>query len=488
MSLWHKRLIIFLSKIFGVILLIIAIALFFYYYLYFKKDNLIKYVPANAILYSTFKLNNKLNENLLLRRDFELLKQDFNLPNLDYKDLNYMAGYNMSVAIIPEVINNEINYSYLLIIDFDGNANKARDLAQSFTENNWQAIVSNNQVVNKNIFLASNSAKTMQTVKKIISKNQLSLAQNINVQLNLNKFSLDYQGKIYFDFSYLADNLNNIKDIKTKLLIASLKADNLDNIYLGLKIKENKIFLQPLGFKNENQTSQPLMQKIPKNTGLIFNFNNGQKQFQKIYMLLFQTEQNYFNQLKKNKEYLEALYGFNLNNDILALFSNHAEIIADNDNHYILAINLESDLNITEKVNKLENIIKQYVAQQNPINKVKTLPDKTQIIQITKQPQNYNFQTEEINNVPIHYLIDSHEYAYFIQNNTLFLANSKEKLEKLANSEDLIDYNAFNNCQNNPELYIKNELMASYWPNLAKYIASISFLSTENGEFSLCLE
>jgi len=496
MTIWHKRLLIFLGKIFGVIILILAIALFFYYHYYFKKDNLIKYVPQNAVLYSTFRLDNKLKDNQIIKNFLAQLKQDCNLPDFDLDSLNYMLAYNSALAIIPNQKNNELSFDYLVILDFNGRPDYAQPFIKYFQSQNWSAELLTNQALNKNVLLASNSKKVIARVKKIAVFQEPSLADKINVFLNLKDFNLSYLGKLYLNLDSIIENLNLIKDPRSKLLLLALKSENIKEIYLGLIEKDSKLILENIANEFNVDLNQPLLTNVPINTGLILNFNNGQEQFKKMYKFLAQDDPEYFYQLEKNKIMLESLYKFNLENDVLSFFTGPAQLMADSQNHYLLAVEATQITDLDSKLNKLEEIAKQYLASQNPVETQKNLPDYTTITQIVKQPEKYKFIINEINGIKIHSIRNNGlEFAYLLKDNVLILANSGQKLEDLVknvNLEDINDYVTYLN-ENNANLSQNLLIKANYLQKLVPFLSFTNdLIMTEdlsgNGKFWLSLD
>jgi len=453
-------------------------------------------VPQNAVLYSTFRLDNKLKDNQLIKNLLAQLKQNYNLPDFDLDSLNYMLAYNSALAIIPKQENNELSFDYLIILDFNGQPDHAQPFLKYWQSQNWSAELLTNQTLNKNVLLASNSAKAIERVKKISVFQEPSLADKINVLLNLKNFNLNYFGKLYFNLDSLTKNLNLIKDPGAKLLLLALKSENINELYLGLKENNSKLILENLANEYNSDLNQPLLTIIPNNTDLILNFTNGQEQFKKIYKLLAQDDPEYFYQLEKNRIMLENLYKFNWENDILSFFTGPAQFMADSQNHYLLALDAAQITDLDSKLNKLEEIMKQYLASQNPVEKLKNLPDYTTITQIVKKPENYKFIINEINDIKIHSIRNNGlEFAYLLKDNILILANYSQELENLAKNVNLKDINEYvaylneNNANLSQNLLIKDYYLQTLAPilNFTNNIIMAEDLN-ENGKFWLSLD
>jgi hypothetical protein len=294
----------------------------------------------------------------------------------------------------------------------------------------------------------------------------------------------------------ITENLNLIKDSRSKLLLLALKSENIKEIYLGLIEKDSKLILENIANEFNVDLNQPLLTNVPINTGLILNFNNGQEQFKKMYKFLAQDDPEYFYQLEKNKIMLESLYKFNLENDVLSFFTGPAQLMADSQNHYLLAVEATQITDLDSKLNKLEEIAKQYLASQNPVETQKNLPDYTTITQIVKQPEKYKFIINEINGIKIHSIRNNGlEFAYLLKDNVLILANSGQKLEDLVknvNLEDINDYVTYLN-ENNANLSQNLLIKANYLQKLVPFLSFTNdLIMTEdlsgNGKFWLSLD
>jgi len=491
MTLWHRRLIIFLTKVFGVIFLIIAISLFFYYQYFYRKDNLIKYVPADAAFYSTFRLNNELKGNPFTNKMFLALEKNYNLPNIDFSKLNYMVGYNSALALMPNFTQNNLNFDYLLLFDFNGKPENISILTNQLKNKNVYFDILQNQTLKRNILAISNSNNLITEVKKISVQESPSLGQDLNVLLNLSKFKLNYIGKIYLNLEPLSKNLNMIKDIPTKIALASLADKNSNKLFLGIKMKDNKLIIESSNISLTNK-SQFLMAKIPADTILNLSFYNAADKFEKISKILSRQEPSYFKQLNQNLNYIQDQYNLDYKKDILSLFSGQAQLLATADNHYILALKQNSVID-QESINKLEQIVKNYIASQNPEESQKILPDKSVITQIVKKPEKYIFKTETINKTSLFYLENNTEIAYFIKDNIIYLANSRDKLRDLLNQNNLIELSNLSKCYDenssdfSENLTIDKNLILKY-VYIPEFFTHLTLSPGENGKFWLCLE
>ncbi len=489
MTIWQKQVLKLSLKILGAIILIAVIALFLYYHLYFKKDNLIKYVPQSAVFYSTFRLNDDLLNNKIIKAYLK----DYNLDVSDFQFLNHFVAYNSAFAIIPDFESKKLKLDYLLIFNLKQD-NLALEKHSGLIEKyDLKYDLLTYKTVGKNILIISNSEKVIRQVQAIAWQGKSSLAQKVDVMLNLNKFSLDYLARIYIDIEEFTANLDKADDLRLKLFLADLKADRINELFLGLKAKENNLVVKTLG--NNSNEAPLLIEKISANFVLSFSLEKARDNIKQIYNLLREHDAGTFSFVEKNREYLEKLYKFNFEKDILELFAGQIQIILDHDNNYLFAINLANISKVEEKIIKLEAIIKEYLAVKYPIKKDKQLPDYTYISQIIKNPNIPNFKKESIYNANLHYLdYENQEFAYYYTEDVLFFANSIKIIENLIKDENLVDINKKSRCYNNKNanfsqnLIAKGEYLDLIWPYFSKidYLV-ISENISDNG-FWLCLE
>ena len=496
MTIWQKRLLKFSLQVLGVIILIAVIALFLYYHLYFKKDNLIKYVPKSAIFYSTFRLNDDLLKNKLIKN----FLTDYNLENLDFDILNHFVAYNSAFAIIPDFEAETLKLDYLFIFNLKQNPLAFEQYSSLIEEHNLAYDLLTYQTLERDILIISNSENVIKQVQEIAWQGKPSLVQKVDLVFNLNKFSLDYLAKIYIDVENLADNLDKIKNLQIKLLLASLKADKIKELFLGLEITENNLLVK--SSNNNFNTPSFLIEKIPQDFVLNFSFQEGGNKIKQIYDLLREYDSHTFGRVEKNKQYLEKLYEFDFEKDILELFAGQTQFVIDQDKNYLFVISLDEISDLEEKLAKLEVITKQYLAVKYPVKQAKQLPDYTYISQIIKNPNIPDFELEGFYDVNLHYLnYEREEFAYYYTSDVLFFANSSQIVRNLIKNQNLIDVSEISSCYKqksanfsyknavgSQNLLINGQYLSSIWP----YFSQIKYLVVSeqlvNGKFWLCLE
>ncbi|MBD3359118.1 MAG: hypothetical protein GF365_00195 [Candidatus Buchananbacteria bacterium] len=480
-----------MAKFLGVIMIITVIALFLYYYLYFKKDNLIKYVPKQAVFYSTFHLNEEILKQPLIADFVNQLQNDYNLPNFDLNTLNQFVAYNSALAIVPRQESADLQFDYLLVFNLKPQVIDLDNKLKLIEQSGLNYAVFNNSVLEKNILIISNSNQLIEQVKKINRQEASSLLADLNVLLNLKKFDLDYLAKSYLNIEWFNNNLTKIPDLPVKLMIASLNADNLNDIYLGWQIIDNKLVLESQNLKNSTN-QQFLLDKVPDNFLYSFSFYQANQQFTDILELLSVIDPLVGQRIENNKNYLANIYNFDWQQDVLALFADQAQIIVDQDNNWILGLNLVEINDREAKILKLEQIIKQYIAYNNPIEREKMLPDYTYITQIIKNPDNLEFQQEKIFNSSLKTIKQANlEFAYYINDQQLFLANSSQIIKNYLlnqNVQIINEHCSVNKPDFKQNLLVKTNYLSQYWPYF-KYFKYLKLNeNVDNGQIWLCLE
>ncbi|MCX6743422.1 MAG: hypothetical protein NT116_04265 [Candidatus Parcubacteria bacterium] len=146
-------------------------------------------------------------------------------------------------------------------------------------------------------------------------------------------------------------------------------------------------------------------------------------------------------------------------------------MIITKDKKYILF--LETTI---RDISKLEDSIKLFLASNKPVEEEKSLPDYSTITKIVRKPENYDFAIRKINDLDLHYLVDTTEFGYYFQDNKLVLANSIANLEDLLNKDNLSDINELSNCTMNFDDNIDN----IYINNLYLYIFILIEKLSEN--------
>jgi hypothetical protein len=176
----------------------------------------------------------------------------------------------------------------------------------------------------------------------------------------------------------------------------------------------------------------------------------------------------------------------------LNLFNDQAQIIVDKNNKWILALNLAQISDREAKILKLEQIIKEYITYNNPIEREKMLPDYTYITQIVKNPDDLEFQQEKIANISLKSIKQADlEFAYYVNDQQLFLANSSQIIKNYLLNQNIQAINQYclvNKPDFKQNLLVKSDYLSQYWPYF-KYFKHVKFNeNVTNGQIWLCLE
>lgn len=460
MNLWHQRVIIFCTKVFGVLCGLLFVGYFLYYNLYFKTDTLIKYVPKNAVLYSTIRLTPELQQNPLVAKILSQLTSLYTLPITNSDSLNQLVGNNLSIALVPQADNSKIDT--LVLVDLGmrpQNINQYLQLAENY---NWQSHIFSNQTKSKNILAITSSIELMEQVKNIAVKQKPALNQRIEVVFNLKKFGPQkFFGKIFLDKGSLKLFAPLINKSNNQILLNLVNNNYQQQIFAGLKSQEANIYIQNNPDKIYDKNSSSLKEIWPNNIAYSFTFTNLPAKWQSMQDSLKQTDFQYFTSLINNKEYLENLYNFKLEQDILPLIGNKAQIFVSNDNKYLLATTLTED-QVANQTGKIETIIKTYIANTYPVEKTRQLPDYTSIISIVRDIESLQFKEDEVVGLKIRSISKGdQEFTYILANNHLIFANSREIITNLLNNDLKI-----NNWKNTGILNNLTNFSQEAWVNL----------------------
>lgn len=466
MTSWHKRLLFFLVKILGAILILAVIALILYYNFYFKKDNLIKYIPANALVYATFRLDEKLLQQPMIKFSLEQAEKDYHLPAIDLSNINNLVGYNAAFAVLPNQENNITRPDYLAVLSLKPNFVGWETTFNSLQQAGLKYELLTNNVLDHNILLVSNSQSVIDQVKKINTQEADSLIKRINVVVNLKQLSAGYQAKIYLNVKDILAEMENLNDLPVKLMASSLKEDKVDDLYLGLKIENQSLVIETDKKQRSMGANSFVLDKLPQDFSYSLAFSKGNQEITRLLANLAAIDPTLAAKIAADKQYWQEIYKFNLENDILPLLANQCQIVVDKGNKWALGVNLEGLNEQEAKIAKLEEIIKEYVALNNPLEEEKQLPDNTYITQIVKNPQ-ASFVTDNISNSSLKSIrVGNDEFAYFIKDNKLFLANSKQILEKLLLDQELVVISNINNdnyANFSQNVVVSGSLLASLW-------------------------
>ena len=486
MTTWHKRLLIFISKILAGLIIFGIIGLLLFYNYYYKQDRLIKLVPKEAAIYISLRLNSEILVNTLADKAI----RDLGLQGSDLNELNSLTSYNAALAAIPKP--GEFGFDYLVILDLKPGVQGLEKYYARFKENNLNYEILTKSPYESNLLVISNSVKLIEQVKKIRLQEEPSLAEKVSAMINLKSLSSNYQGKIYLDSQSLINNLAQNKDFKLNLILAAIKAKNPQELYLGLKLDNNKLMVETKEASKNEDLNKPLLEKLPLSTGLSLNFSQADQEFEEVLNALSGLDPAYYTQISQNIAQSEKIYNYNFKTDLLNLFSGQTQFILNNDNTWILALQLPQNQDNFAEITKIEQILQEYIAYNNPLEKEKMMPDYTYIRQLVKDRENINWQTENVSNFSLKYLeYNNNQFAYYINDeNTLILANNKENLSNLINNTNIVANATFSQCNlaNLDESIIFNSNLIQDLFNISQYISKIQLTSDSDNNICLCFE
>ena len=493
MNLWHQRVIIFCAKLFGVICGLAFLGYFLYYNLYFKTDSLIKYVPKEAVFYATFRITPELQKNPLVNKILSQLTATYNLPINSSDSLNQIVGNNLSLALVPQSGNNS-RLDMLLLVDLGLRPQKVTQYLQLASEHNWQSYIFSNQTRTKNILALASSPALLEQVQQVAFKQKPALSQKIEVVFNLKKFSpADFFGKIFIDKEFFQAISSSINQPQDKLLLSMITNNYGQQVFAGLSAQGNNIYIQSNPVKTIQENSASLNRNWPNNIAYFLIFTDLPAKWQSVLENLKQTDPQSYSALINNKEYLASLYNFNWDKDLLPLLGKQVQIFVANDKKYLLATTLNGD-KISDQTGQIEKLIKTYIANTYPIEKPRQLPDNTFITSIVRDINSLNFKEDEILGLKIKSInAGDQDFVYILANNHLILANSRDIIINLLNTDQKINIwkttGIINNLTNFSEEAWLNVSNLNLDNRIKQVFKSIDILENiHTNEFRLILE
>jgi hypothetical protein len=457
-------------KVFGVICGLAFLGYFLYYNLYFKTDSLIKYVPKESVGYVTFRITPELLQNQRVSQVLNQVAGQYNLKQFNVNDLNQLVGNNLSLALVPQ-LNNPSGFDTLILLDLGIRTEDIKVYQTWAEQNHWLSQTFANQTKSKNILAIATSQSLLAQVQQVAVKQQPALSQKIDLVFNLKKYQPDkFFGKIFLDkgfFKILSDSFNQPQ---YKVLLA-LASEN-SQIFAGIRADQNGIYVQS-DPNSQNTESAGAGQDLPENFIYALSFSDFAAGWQKITENLKQTDSTSYDQLLKNKEYFEGLYNFSVDNDLLPLLAGQVEVFSATGNEYLLTTTLKSG-DVETQTNQIETIIKRYIANSYPVVKSRELPDHTYITSIVRDIESLEFNEDEIMGFKIRGILKGDkEYIYILANNHLILANSRDIITDLLNTDQKI-----NNWKNTGLMEILTNYSEKASINLANISQNIKLLSS----------
>lgn len=489
MTLFNKRLLFLSIKIIGVLLILGLIALFLYYQFYFKKDQLVKYVPEDAVFYATVRLDEGMMANELIGDQISAV--GFQIS--DFEKLNSFVRYNTGVAVVPRLEGEELNYDYLMLFDLKNDL--ITDITKKLEENHLKYYLIANNNLNQYILAVSDSEQTIEQVKLIHTQQAQSLGDIVSVSLGLEKVKFGNVGKIYFSPEQLLGYYNRIENPGLKAILLGFRNKDVKDLYLGLDYHDNKLVIKNQGFKsNTNQYAGS--QVLQDWQGFLF-LDEIKPQYDAWKDLLNDYEAEFVQEFDFTIEKYENWYNFDFEQDILSLSANNYDTISlFPENKYIISVELPENQDNGAKISKLEQIIIEHLAFSNPIEKQVQLEDGSYITEIVKNKENLTWNEENIADISLKSIkLSKMEYAYYLNKyNKLYFANSRQYLVDSINSANNSDLAEQSQCFSEIKTNLRQKMICkgNYLSQFIPFLSNFQYIALAEGnnddDFWLCLE
>lgn len=438
----------------AVFLIAAILASVWYFKIYPYRDSLVKRAPADAVLYAHFNLMNgaadydRLNLPLL----YGGVDQWFDWPAGQFaKNILPLVKNELAIVMAPvvksasessapsgETPTGERGKNELVLgkaILFNLNSKNKNDLAVlkalglPFAQIKNQLVVADSELTLNEITGVSeqNNLANRPSVKDGLKKaGDQSLAKGY-----LSVETLDEFFKQKNSAALLSADLNLLF---LRLSAAWLEQQNSQQIYFSLK-KEADGFSFRLSGANKNAAfsvaKSRLIKSVPPNTAIaLVGFD-----WQQLMGSLEKTFSEVDPGLNSFKTNYEKLYRFSWQNDLAPLLSGAGELLvmkeANQKTEFILSA---TPPNVDEqKISKLEDIVKEYLAYRAPTEQARVLPDKSKVIEQIADPGKFNFQNADPADLKIKFIKEDglpFEFLYTTLNQSqLVFSNSLEKFK-----------------------------------------------------------
>ncbi len=431
-----------------IIILLISLLLgvgAFYFYLKNIKvsQDIINFVPENAIFYAELDLQNQElqnfnKQNFRGKTRFELLLKKSSFFG---KLSKYLIEKSNKISLVIVDIKDDPEYSghKIWII----NSNNIHELHALMPKN------FNVSILNSNTIALSENKDALRLIKKINlsaseeENSKQAIASELHKKIAKN-FSNDNFLNVYLNNQYLQNKINS-SDLIFPLILNNLNLDFNESAFLNLKAENNKIIYnfnalskdktQILGSKKFNSTEN-LLQLVD-----LENKNN--------FAAFFMADlENVFDFLTlEQKEIWQKKYNLDwkkikkiLNNSGIFIIEHKNNKIESRDvlnlQKYNYALIIPTDLEtkkVIEYKEEIKQIIKNISAFKNPIEQIKKLLDNSKSIELIADPKSIKFISE--NDLEI-LDVENFNFAITMQDSNIILGNNKNLILEILNKQN----------------------------------------------------
>lgn len=420
--------------IFFLILLLAGVGIFYFYLKNIKvNQDIISYVPENAIFYAELDLQNKELKNFYAQNFRGKTRLELLLKNSNFfgKLSKYLINKSNKISLVIVEMENKLNKIWII------NSDNIHELHALMPKG------FNVSILNSKTIVLSENKDVLKLIKKINESEEKS--KPIPVSELHKKIAKNFSNKnffnIYFNAQYFKNKINS-DDVIFPLILNNLNLDFNEPAFLNLKAEQNKIVYNFNALAKEKTDIKKF--NITENLGQLVNLENKDIfatffvsnlkdtfEFLTLDFLISEQkkvwEKKYNLDEKKIREITDysAIFLAQSRNDRL---DNKDVLDLDKYNYaFILKTN-----NNTEKVNEykeyIKQLIKNIVAFKNPIEKIKKLPDDSESIELIADVNSIDFVSE--NNLEI---LDTKNFNFVltINENNLIFGNSKKLIEQI---------------------------------------------------------
>ncbi|MFH1226080.1 MAG: DUF3352 domain-containing protein [bacterium] len=436
----------------AVLLAAVAIGVIYYFYFYPYRDSLLAKAPIDSAAYVHFNLPRSVPleaglvrglpngvadyQRLNLEPLFRNLDQWFDWPAGQFaKDILPLAGREMALVVVPwQNEKDELKLAPALLINLSRQAQseisptqlEVLGLFYSFP-NKRQLVIAGSTVALEKITGTAevNNLKNLATVKRGLARlNRRSLVKGYLAIEELDK---------YYKQKTTPQNWSDFSHLLARLSADFLLRQNNRQIYFsvsstndGFNFKINGLADSP-AFKP--LAGRRLIKFIPTNTLMVFSGLNWRGLIESLEKSFPATGSG----LEPFKMNYEKLYRFDWQKDLVPLLSGPGELIVmKNEPRNDFIITTELPVVQVEQLDKLKEIVREYLAYRQPTEKAKILPDKSRVTELIADPTKFNWQSAELDGLTINFIKETEpgfEFLYTLLGDQLIFSNSLEQFK-----------------------------------------------------------
>lgn len=431
---------------FGVVIFGLFLGIFFSYFLFWqffcKKDNIIRFIPEEAIFYSW--IDPSFRNALFKTGDFSNLEEDLQIKldevlnpyQLNFKeDLEPILGDEVALAILPDK-EKAVFLGVIKLKNKDLKSNLEKKLVTRNTKeetysgikivsplNDSASLLKFSYIFLEDYLVLSKEPSFLKNIIDVKQGKRSSLAESSKYKKFSHILPYSYSFYLFVEPDQFVNRFVSSEE-STRYIFLKIFTFNIKEASLSLKLSGKNLIMRTYinKFKEGNNYPLKLVNYIPLKTILSFSGYNLEKEFEDLKNQLTSYNPLYLFYLTNLKEKIQKQYGLDIEDDLLSWMDKEYNLLvqskSENEFSFGFIFQIDDIKKVQEKLAKLENVIENYYSQKYPKESNIILEDGTTAVELLPNTEAFQFKDLDFKDIKIRTIsipetFENFSYAFY---------------------------------------------------------------------------